>query len=108
MTSAITTTNISTTFPTPGVDNDTQGFRTNFSEIVNQLETAKSEISGVQVVQSNLLRYASSIPAASTGTSGDLHGTIYATTNTLYICFQDYVNTATSIWGKVSLDSASW
>lgn len=108
MTSAITTTNISVTFPTPGVDNDTQGFRTNFSEIVNQLETAKSEISGVQAVQVNLLKYASSAPAASTGTITDVHGTIYATTNTLYVCFQDYVNTTTSIWGKVSLDSTSW
>jgi len=107
--SAITTTSISTTFPTPGVDNDTSGFRINFSAIKLALDTAKSEISGLQAVQANLLRYAYLAPAASTGTNGDLHGTIYATTDTLYVCFQDYdVNTTTSIWGKLSLDSTSW
>ena len=108
MSSAITTTSIDVTFPTPGVDNDTQGFRNNFSAIKIALDTAKSEISSVQAVQVNLLKYATSAPVASTGTSVDTLGTIYATTNTLYVCFANYVDTSTSIWGKVSLDSTSW
>lgn len=99
---------IDTTFPTPGVDNDTAGFRNNFSAIKNALTTNTSDIVKLQSVQVNLLKYATSVPVASTGTSVDTRGTIYATTNTLYVCFADYVNTTTSIWGKVSLDSTSW
>ncbi len=99
---------IDTSFPTPGVDNDTTGFRNNFSAISNALITNTSDIIKLQAVQVNLLKYATSAPAASTGTNFDTRGTIYATTNTLYVCFADYVNTTTSIWGKISLDSISW
>ena len=47
-------------------------------------------------------------PASSVGIFGDRKGTIFATTGTVYVCFSDYVNTTTSIWGKISLDSTSW
>jgi hypothetical protein len=40
--------NINTAFPTPGVDNDTAGFRNNFSAIKNALNVASSEISVIQ------------------------------------------------------------
>lgn len=99
---------IDTSFPTPGVDNDTAGFRNNFGAIKNALTTNTSDIIKLQAVQVNLLKYATSAPQASTGTSVDTLGTIYATTNTLYVCFANYVDTSTSIWGKVSLDSTSW
>lgn len=43
---------IDVNFPTPNVDNDSQGFRDNFSSIKNALEIASDEISGLQ---SNLI-----------------------------------------------------
>jgi hypothetical protein len=46
MSSTLTTysNNINTTYPYPGVDNDTQGFRDNFANIKNALNTAAGEI----------------------------------------------------------------
>lgn len=46
--SNINTNNINGNFPTPGVNNDTQGFRDNFTSIKNNLTVAKSEISDLQ------------------------------------------------------------
>ena len=40
--------NINTTYPVPGVDNDTQGFRDNFSNIKNALTIAANELSSLQ------------------------------------------------------------
>ena len=48
MASAINETDINENFPTAGVDNDSQGFRTNFTSIKNNLSTAKSEITDLQ------------------------------------------------------------
>ena len=48
MTSAINYTGIDPTFPVAGQDNDSQGFRTNFGAIQTALETAKTEITGLQ------------------------------------------------------------
>lgn len=39
--------NIDVTYPIPGVDNDTQGFRDNFANIKNALKSAASEITGL-------------------------------------------------------------
>lgn len=36
-------------YPTPGVNNDTQGFRNNFSNIKSALKTAAAEISDLQL-----------------------------------------------------------
>jgi len=48
MTSLIYPNNIDTTYPVAGQDNDTQGFRTNFTNIKNNLQTAKDEITALQ------------------------------------------------------------
>jgi hypothetical protein len=48
MTSQISTTGIDTEFPVPGADNDSQGFRSNFSAISQGLQTAKSELTELQ------------------------------------------------------------
>ena len=48
MTTAITVTNIDATFPVAGQDNDSQGFRDNFSQIKTQLTTAGTEITALQ------------------------------------------------------------
>lgn len=46
--SNINANNIDGTFPVAGVDNDSQGFRTNFTNIKNNLAYAKSEITDLQ------------------------------------------------------------
>ena len=48
MASSITTTSISTTFPVAGQDNDSQGFRDNFTNIKTALDTAATEISDLE------------------------------------------------------------
>ena len=48
MTSNINANNIDATFPIAGVDNDSQGFRTNFASIKTALSYAKTEISDLQ------------------------------------------------------------
>jgi hypothetical protein len=48
MTSQIITSTLDEDFPVAGVDNDSQGFRDNFSVIKNALDTAASEISELQ------------------------------------------------------------
>jgi hypothetical protein len=50
MTSTVTnySNSINPLYPTPGVDNDTQGFRDNFANIKNALTTAASEIGYLQ------------------------------------------------------------
>ena len=51
MTTTITVTNIDATFPVAGQDNDSQGFRDNFSQIKTQLTTAGTEITAIQTNQ---------------------------------------------------------
>lgn len=103
MTSAITTTNIDVTFPVPGQDNDTQGFRNNWGAIKSALDTASTEITDLQVIQSALISLASSAPTSPTGKEGDIQGQIYATTGSVYICTRSYdvTNTTTNIWAKI-------
>lgn len=48
MVSEITVTSIDETFPIAGKDNDSQGFRDNFSSIKTNFQTAKSEIDDLQ------------------------------------------------------------
>jgi hypothetical protein len=48
MTSAIVTTNINALYPVAGQDNNSQGFRDNFSHIKTGLTTAASEITDLQ------------------------------------------------------------
>ena len=48
MTSTINTGSIDVNFPTPGVNNSSQGFRTNFAAIRNNLTIAGTEISDLQ------------------------------------------------------------
>ncbi|HET8688583.1 MAG TPA: hypothetical protein VFM18_18370 [Methanosarcina sp.] len=53
MASNINPANIDTTYPLAGQDNDTQGFRTNFTTIYNNLLTAASEITALQSTVTN-------------------------------------------------------
>jgi hypothetical protein len=51
MASNINASNIDTTFPIAGQDNDTQGFRTNYINIKNNFVTAATEITTLQAAQ---------------------------------------------------------
>jgi hypothetical protein len=42
-------------FPLPGVDNDSQGFRTNFEKIKLALATASDEITALQLSNQSLI-----------------------------------------------------
>lgn len=48
MASNINTTDIDTEFPVPGQDNDSQGFRDNFTTILDNFDAAKTEIETLQ------------------------------------------------------------
>lgn len=96
---------IDTTFPVPGADNDTAGFRNNFGNIQNALANAASEISDLQVINSALVSLTSTRPLLPIGAPGDIKGQIYATTGTVYICTDNYVGTTTNIWAQIS---ANW
>lgn len=48
MTSQINTNGINTNYPVPGVNNSSQGFRDNFAQIKNNIDTASSEITDLQ------------------------------------------------------------
>ena len=54
MTSAIITDSIDVEFPIAEQDNDSQGFRDNFSSISNALDTAASEITSLQLTTAKL------------------------------------------------------
>lgn len=56
MTSTVTnfSNNINVSYPIPGVDNDTQGFRDNFANIKNALSAAASELSDLNLYTSKL------------------------------------------------------
>jgi hypothetical protein len=71
MTSAIVYSTIDTTFPIPGRDNDSQGFRTNFTTIKTGLQTAASEISILQSNKADLVavsQFANNTPSTTTST----------------------------------------
>jgi len=71
MTSAISYSDINSEYPIPGKDNDSQGFRTNFSLIKSGLETASDEISLLQAGKADLITanyFANATPSTTTGT----------------------------------------
>jgi hypothetical protein len=57
MASNINSTDIDAEYPVAGVDNDSQGFRDNFSTIKNSLATAKSEITALQATTAQGVSY---------------------------------------------------
>mgnify|MGYP000108356736 CR=1 FL=1 len=97
MTSLINPQNIDITYPIAGQDNDTQGFRTNFTNIQNNFATAYQEISGLQanVATLQVSSLSSSTPASASavGTAGQM---AYSATH-LYVCV------AANTWVRTSL-----
>jgi hypothetical protein len=58
--------NIDTTFPVPGQDNDTQGFRDNFIAIKNSFDNAAFEITDMQVTNIGIINKLNTFTAPST------------------------------------------
>lgn len=100
MASAINPTNIDGAFPVAGQDNDSQGFRNNFTNIRNNLTIAKNEIEALQ----NKFR---PVPTSSIGAIGDKPGMIAIGTTYAYFCYADYDST-NNIWARVPLDTSSF
>jgi hypothetical protein len=51
--------------------------------------------------------FANAIPTNNRGTVGDVRGMLYATSQTIYICYANYVDGSTPIWTKVA-SSSTW
>ena len=98
---------IDSSFPVPGADNDTQGFRNNFGNIQTALARAAFEISDLQIINSALTSIAPLAPTTSTGKAGDIIGQIYADSSTVAIAYNNYVDTVTPIWNIVDTVKAS-
>jgi hypothetical protein len=91
MTSAITPNLISTTFPVAGQDNDSQGFRDNFAEIVANFTTAKTEITTLQTNSVDV-----------TKPVNNLLGSVLS--NGLYTQFSATLNVASGVNGAYAVD----
>jgi len=100
MASTINTTNIDTDFPIAGQDNDSQGFRDNFTNINTNFEAAKTEIEALQDKQ-NLV----AVPPTTIGAIGDLPGQLAYDGTYMYLCTAEYDGIA-NIWVRTA--AATW
>jgi len=132
MASNIDTTNIDTAYPVAGQDNDSQGFRDNFTNINDNFTEAKSEIEDLQnkvllkealtgasldndmdgAVISNVKLTSPRITArtvpSSVGETGDVAGMIAIDSTSIYYCTASY-DGSTDIWVKQDwTDTGSW
>jgi len=98
MASQINPTNIDITYPIAGQDNDTQGFRNNFTNIKNNLSAAKDEISTLQAALAAFSSFTIvSVPVSSSATGSV--GQIALDTSYMYVCVAD------NTWKRISLGS---
>lgn len=95
MTSAINYVAVNTSYPVPGIDNDSQGFRDNFSAISNALSVAKTELTALQT--NSVLK--STLSGTPTPVNNDLFGSTLS--NGLYN------NMSGAVYGTVTVLSAS-
>jgi hypothetical protein len=106
MASQINPTNIDTTFPIAGQDNDTQGFRTNYINIRNNFTTAAQEITTLQTqvyananVATYLPTYTGNITAANI-VAASINATNLTVANISYVN-QEIINTTEIVAGNV-------
>lgn len=92
--SAINPNTINITYPIAGQDNDTQGFRDNFSSIKNNFSVALAEISALQA-NSAVALSTTTVPVShsASGTAGQ----IAYNSNYLYVCI------ATNSWVRIAI-----
>ena len=96
MASNINPTTINITYPIAGQDNDTQGFRDNFSGIKNNFSVAQSEISALQA-NSAISITTTTIPVSNS--AAGIPGTIAYNSSYLYVCV------ATNTWVRANLSA---
>lgn len=97
MASKIIPTNIDITYPIAGQDNDTKGFRDNFTNIRNNFSIAATEISAIQANVA-LATTVTRVPTSNSdyGTPGQI---AYDSSN-MYICV------ANATWIKIAGDTS--
>lgn len=97
MTSAINTGTLNTSYPVAGVNNNSQGFRDNFTSVKNNLDTAATEISELQA---NAI-----FKRAITGTvlDNDMNNNLLKRAQTLSFVSSTY-NLGSNLSGDVSVD----
>ena len=94
MASNINPNTIDTAYPVAGQDNDTQGFRTNFTIIKNNFLTAASEITSLQAYSAAAAQIVGApLSASSQGTAGQI---AFDATH-FYVCI------ATNTWVRATL-----
>jgi hypothetical protein len=97
MASTINPVNIDITYPIAGQDNDTKGFRDNFTNIKNNFSVAAREITNIQnTLASTPTLTTAPVSATAAGTAGQI---AYDSTH-LYVCI------ATNTWIRATF--ASW
>lgn len=84
MASNINSTDIDAEYPVAGIDNDSQGFRDNFSTIKNSLATAKSEITALQATTAQGVSYNSETGANDFNGNQIQEADFIANTETVY------------------------
>ena len=97
MASNINPVNIDITYPIAGQDNDTKGFRDNFTNIKNNFSVAAKEITNIQTTLASTPTLTTTpVSATASGTAGQI---AYDSTH-LYVCI------ATNTWIRATF--ASW
>jgi len=97
MASNINATDIDITYPVAGQDNDTQGFRTNFTVIQENFNIAASEISSLQA---NSASYATTTTPPVSSSSAGTPGQIAYNSSYIYVCI------ATNTWVRASVSNS--
>ncbi len=97
--STIDTTNIDDDYPVAGQDNDSQGFRNNFTNITTALDQAKTEITSLEEVQGKIAIFPSTAPQPK-GSATDKAGMIIHESGFIYFCFKDYTLGTEQIWAR--------
>ena len=108
MASNINTGIIDTTYPVAGQDNDSQGFRDNFTNTNANFEVAKDEIEELQ--DASILGFAgvglrATAPTASIGDTTDVQGLMAFDASYIYLCTADY-DGINPIWIRAS--ASTW
>jgi hypothetical protein len=98
MSSTITnySSNIDTAFPVSGRDNDTAGFRNNFINIRQGLDTAASEITSLQIEQEGIYAQLNNATVV-----GDFYATLIANTVTTNV-YNSLTNTVPAICSTIT------
>jgi hypothetical protein len=99
---------INVNFPVPGQDNSSQGFRDNFSNTQMALEDVDNRVVDLELMIQYQTYFVRNVPYSATGSPGDTKGMMYANTNSVYLCFSDYIDNSTKIWIKLDTASTSW